>query len=165
MEFGFRARGGTAPALTTMVYGNCSNSGRPNPSYDQVDGGDDTLGLPKSVVCTKMQGKKGVPRASARKRVTCGYRRTRAGGRNRYVDGIGSTGSVRPISREALSDLMDLNLALKCDNMENSTDTNICSHEGLGSRGKPRLERCATGNESKFIRQLRFHVASCIVIS
>lgn len=123
MDFGlFQARGGTAPALTGVAYGRSTRSGRPNPAAKDI--GDDLKVLPKAPVLRNQrqdkprQGNSGrskaAPRAST-KNVARGYRGARAGWGKRHSknSGVGPTLSSRPASRQALSDLMDLNLALK----------------------------------------------------
>lgn len=136
MDFGlFQTRGGTAPALTSVAYRRSTRSGRPNPtttaaedSYRTcehlVDSGDDLKGLPKAPVPrNQRQDKprqsnsgraKGVPRVSTKK-VVRGYHGARAGWGKRHGknSGVGPTLSSRPASHQALSDLMDLNIALK----------------------------------------------------
>lgn len=125
MNFGFQARGGTAPTLTSVGYGRSARTGRPAPSPDLT-------GLPTAPAprCRRQDGArqcsnhgrtgKGVTRATMKKAAR-GYRGTRPnwGKRNsNNSDGMGTMLSTRPASRQALSDLTDLNLALKYDKMK-----------------------------------------------
>lgn len=147
MTFGFQARGGTAPSLIGLTYGRCDRSGKPLSSKsDEIDGKDEVLGPPQSVVPDQRHSTKHASKVSSNKRLVRGYRGTRASWGKRRNETIGSVASTRPTSRQALSDLMDLNLALKYNSMEKGGDAGVYHHPGAGittSSVKP--ERCATG--------------------
>lgn len=134
MDFGFQARAGTAPALTSARHGRSTRTGRPTAGdtyrhCEQLEDGDEALGLPKAPVFRSQRRGKGATRATK----AHGFNQPRAGwgkrhsDARRYNDGIGPMPSTRPVSRQALSDMMDLDLTFKDDTM--------------GKHGEPRPQK------------------------
>lgn len=126
MIFGFQARGGTAPTLTTSAgYRRSALGGSPvvDDFYryrDRAEDGEGELGLPAAPAFRgqklgKSRGARGTTKKGhghLQSRPGWGKRPNEGRGHN---DGIGPMLASRPASRQVLSDLMDLNLALKYD--------------------------------------------------
>lgn len=156
MDFGFQGRGGTAPALSSVGYGRSIRAGKsvdgdPYRCRDQVmEGIGDKLGLPKAPVFHSHRQGKGDKRASAKQAHGChhqarpswGKRHTE--GNQRNIDGVGPMLSTLPASHQALSDLMDLNLALKYDKMGNHGEARQ-RQDRQHTRSSRRLEGRAGG--------------------
>lgn len=127
MIFGFQARGGTAPTLTTSTAGYRRSALGESPVvddfhryYDHAKDGEGELGLPAAPAFRgqklgKGRGARGTTKkghAHLQSRPDRGKRPNEGGVNN---DGMGPMRASRPASRQVLSDLMDLNLALKYD--------------------------------------------------
>lgn len=127
MIFGFQARGGTAPTLTTSTtgYRRSALGGSPvvddfHRYYDHTEDGEGELGLPAAPAFRGQKlGKDRGARGTTKK--GHGHLQSRPGRGKRpnegrgHNDGMGPMLASRPASRQVLSDLMDLNLALKYD--------------------------------------------------
>lgn len=127
MIFGFQARGGTAPTLTTSAgYRRSALGGSPvaddfHRYYDHAEDGEGELGLPAAPAFRgqKLGKSRGARDTTTKKghghlqsRPSRGKRPNEGRGHN---DGMRPMLASRPVSRQVLSDLMDLNLALKYD--------------------------------------------------
>lgn len=170
MDFGFQGRGGTAPALSSVGYGRTTRAGRSVAGdpyrYDEqaLEGVGDALGLPKAPAFRgQRQGNKGDKKASAKKihgchrhqaRPSWGKRHTEGNKRNN-IDGVGAMLSTLPASRQALSELMDLNLALKYDKMKKHREARQQQQQNRQhtTRSGTRLEGRAAGglNRQEFL--------------
>lgn len=126
MIFGFQARGGTAPTLTTSAgYRRSALGGSPvvddfHRYRDRAEDGEGELGLPAAPAFRGQKlGKSRGARGTTKK--GHGHLQSRPGRGRRpnegrgHNDGMGPMLASRPASRQVLSDLMDLNLALKYD--------------------------------------------------
>lgn len=167
MDFGFQGRGGTAPALSSAGYGRSMHAekpvtGDPYRCCEQVmEGIGNKLGLPKAPVFRSQRQGKGDKIASDKQAHGCrhqarpswGKRHTE--GNKRNIDGAGLMLSTLPASHQALSDLMDLNLALKYDKMGKHGAARQ-QQDRQHTRSSRRLEGRAAGslNGQEFLRNL-----------
>ena len=118
MDFGFKTRGGTAPELTRVGYGRSNGMGRS--TREEMISGEceqredaDGVGLPKTPpTCRSQRRGRGVGRTP---KPRAGWGKRQAEDKRSSDNTSNMSSMLRPASRQALSDLMDLNLALKYD--------------------------------------------------
>lgn len=165
MDFSFKTRGGTAPELT-RVYGRPNRTERSahgkirrqRNRMEDTDGVSGQSRAPPTLCCQRQRqrldkgaGKTSKPRA--------GWQTRHAEG-NRISDSMGPMPSTRPPSRQALSDLMDLNLTQKYDKIRNRDlsprkQQQERRHAFAASATKVKNDRLGTGGDTFRLKKLR----------